>query len=66
MTYTEIEESNIAPNALPISERIVFKIIQELYGRAAFDHWWDNIEDEDRDELFDTLKEITGNELQKL
>ncbi len=46
---------------LTLEERIAVMIIHGgkdnsgFYGRGGFDHWWDCVEDEDADELWDEL-----------
>jgi len=50
--------------ALPLAERLAWKIVQDfLYDRKGFDDWWDGIDDEVRDELFDELVTFIGYEL---
>jgi hypothetical protein len=66
MTFTEIfeyvysdsEEVKKRIEKLPKIDRIVWKIYQELDGRAGFDHWFGNIDNDIKDEIFDSLKEI--------
>ncbi len=57
ITYSEIEEDESKlEDALPC-EKAAWAVIRELYGRAAFDHWWDGIADADKDELFEELSQ---------
>ncbi len=43
-----------------LETKIVEAIIDELYGRAGFDHWWDQIEQEDVDEIQEELKSLVS------
>lgn len=37
------------------AQRITVAVLRELYGRGGFDHWWDQIEAEDKAELVAAL-----------
>jgi len=65
MKYTEIEGDDSLIDSEPKHRKAAWEVIQELYSRAAFDHWWDNIYDDDKDELFDTLAKIIKRETEK-
>lgn len=55
MTYTDIMADKISRDKLPKNQRIALAIIYELYNRKGFDDWWDNIDDDIKDELFETI-----------
>lgn len=46
-------------------EKLVNEIFAALYDRAAFDHWWDNIEDDIKDEIIDSIIEIIDRQMRK-
>lgn len=63
MTYTEIYDEvygrvSPGPKALSIGEQRAWNILRSLYERAAFDHWWDGIPDEVKDEIFEEIRRI--------
>jgi hypothetical protein len=74
MTYTELDNKiwNIDDKCCVKEERLrqaeiqgledddrtAYRIIRALSGRKGFGHWWDEIDDEDKDEIFSELKQI--------
>lgn len=40
----------------PLASTIVTAVMDELEGRAGFDHWWDDIYEDIQQEIIDELK----------
>ena len=66
MTFTELYEhiytgegnSQDKQAALEPVDRMAWQIYRVLAGRKGFDWWWNDIEDEDKNEIFDEFREI--------
>jgi hypothetical protein len=43
-----------------LNEKAASEVLSELYSRAGFDHWWDDISEEDQEEIERRLAEIIG------
>ena len=48
-----------------IAQEIWHKIFKNLYGRAAFDHWWDKIDQDIQEEIHATIETIITKILDK-
>ena len=44
-------------------DRIAWRIHAELHGRAQYDWWWDHIEPDIQDEIFEQIKYIVAEEI---
>lgn len=68
MKYSEIHEALYGGSVLrplgtlnlDLGRRLAWVEILTLEGRGGFDHWWDEIEEEDKDELFEELVSAFG------
>lgn len=66
MTYTELYEErwNGTTTSISFMEKLdapskrAWLAITVLNGRGGFDHWWDDIDEECRDEIFEELKKV--------
>jgi hypothetical protein len=66
MTYTEITETYWENKTnqkkliaeLPPSHRAAWEVLENLNGRGGFDHWFDPIDDEDKDEIFEEISKV--------
>lgn len=59
MTYSEIYNAMYGRGAKPQLEpldRQAWEVIRFFYERGGFDHWWDRIDVEIKDEIFDELR----------
>lgn len=43
---------------LPQEDKLPMKVVQFFNSRGGFDHWWDDIDRETRDEIFDELRAL--------
>ena len=61
-TYSEIYaevfgDGPIHKEGLQPEEQAAWNIIRMLCGRAGFDHWWSRVGEEDKDEIFEQIKD---------
>lgn len=63
-TYTEIDEfmyngdESHSVDELDADDRAPWRVIKYLNSLGGFDHWWDDIEAETQDKIFDGLRTV--------
>ena len=71
MTYNEIntfvhgggwERMSEREAKLNRLDRIAWRIHSDLHGRSGHDHWWDGINSDIQDEIFEAIKHIVAEE----
>ncbi|MEK6882383.1 MAG: hypothetical protein AABY22_22375 [Nanoarchaeota archaeon] len=59
MKYNELRELSNSEfkKITSVLEKQTFAVLDVLYGRSGFDHWWEDIDEEDQDDIFEEIKE---------
>lgn len=67
MTYTEMYNQIYSSGTLKdkvaqytMEQTKAWAILCALNERAGFDHWWDRVPDELKDDIFEDIKRIVG------
>ena len=56
MMYEDICTEKVKSLSRP--QRIAWLIIDELYDRSGFDDWWDDVDEETQEEIFEKMQSI--------
>ncbi|MEK6882382.1 MAG: hypothetical protein AABY22_22370 [Nanoarchaeota archaeon] len=58
MTYQKMYINRHENRIISISDQIALKILDLFEEKEGFNHWWHDIEKEDRNDIYQELKEI--------